>query len=109
MSIEKAFKELKKARAKLRAETKRRDVMLTKYTKRMAKNTHEAMMQDKDQVENAYSAAVAKFEVAKKAVFAAVEKKVASIELTLKIEKKAVVAKVEKVKKIAAKKVQKKK
>jgi hypothetical protein len=109
MSIEKAIKELKKAKAKVKAEGKKRDVMLKKYTKRMAKSTHEAMKQEKDQAENSYSAALSKFEVAKKAVFAAVEKKVANIELTLKVEKKAVVAKIEKVKNTAETKVAKKK
>jgi hypothetical protein len=105
MSIEKAIKDLKKAKSNVKAEGKKRDVMLKKYTKRMAKNTHEAMTQEKDQLENSYSAAVNTFDAAKKAVFAAVEKRVANIESTLKVEKKFVVAKVKKVKKAAETKV----
>jgi hypothetical protein len=99
MSIEKAIKDLKKAKAYVKAETKKRDVMLKKYTKRMAKSTHEAMTQEKDQVENSYSA--------KKAVFATVEKRVANIESTLVAEKKSMATKVEKAKKNAEGKVQK--
>lgn len=109
MSIEKTIKDLKKAKANLKAEGKKRDVMLKKYTKRMAKSTHEAMTDEKTQIENSYSTAVSKFDAAKKAVFVAVEKKVASIESTMKVEKKALVAKVEKVKKNTEKKVEKKK
>jgi hypothetical protein len=107
MSIEKAIKDLKKAKAYVKAETKKRDVMLKKYTKRIAKSTHEAMTQEKDQVENSYSAALNKFEAAKKAVFATVEKRVANIESTLVAEKKSMATKVEKAKKNAEGKVQK--
>ncbi|HUX65762.1 MAG TPA: hypothetical protein VMV42_01310 [archaeon] len=109
MSIEKAVKKLEKARADLKAETRKRDAVLKKYTKRMAKNMHEAMTQEKDRAETAQAAALNKFEDAKKAVFAAVETKVATIEKNLKAEKKEVEVKVKKVKKAVEAKVEKKK